>query len=303
VGEHSYPEGTIVEITAVPAAMYEFDHWSGACTGSGSCQVIMDADKAVTAHLTELPLTCYPLTLSHEGYGSDPVPDPTYSPGCPSGRYVEGETINLSGAIPEAGWQVSGWIGTSQDESTAGTNSLTMPASAHTVSVLYRTHIYLPIILGGVLASEPDLSQTIVEENRAIALSTPNPDPGALETSAPPTWMPQVTEEQDLTVDPPITVDLAIIEENEGITPALPNAALDNNSAQVAAAQVTGKRDLTIDSPASSANGSTYAIDESSIHRVLGVVMPFSYMLLSLFVFLVFFVLTLYVIRERSMNK
>jgi uncharacterized repeat protein (TIGR02543 family) len=55
VGVHSYPEDSVVDITATPAPGYEFDHWSNACTGTGGCQVTMDADKTVTAHFTLVP--------------------------------------------------------------------------------------------------------------------------------------------------------------------------------------------------------------------------------------------------------
>ena len=48
-GDHTYSGGTVVAVTATPASGYIFGHWSGACTGSGSCSVTMDADKTVTA--------------------------------------------------------------------------------------------------------------------------------------------------------------------------------------------------------------------------------------------------------------
>jgi hypothetical protein len=50
VGVHSYTENAVVDITATPNSGYEFDRWSGDCSGSGDCQVTMDADKAVTAN-------------------------------------------------------------------------------------------------------------------------------------------------------------------------------------------------------------------------------------------------------------
>ena len=49
-GIHRYAAGSVVSVTAAPAAGYAFDHWSGACTGSGCCTVTMDADKTVTAN-------------------------------------------------------------------------------------------------------------------------------------------------------------------------------------------------------------------------------------------------------------
>src|SRR5690606_14479981 len=48
-GAHAYPGGTLVEVTATPSSGYQFDHWEGACSGSGACFITMDADKSVTA--------------------------------------------------------------------------------------------------------------------------------------------------------------------------------------------------------------------------------------------------------------
>ncbi|GAM11402.1 BNR/Asp-box repeat protein [Geobacter sp. OR-1] len=44
-----YPPGSIVTLTATPAAGFAFSGWSGACTGTGICQVTMDAAKTVFA--------------------------------------------------------------------------------------------------------------------------------------------------------------------------------------------------------------------------------------------------------------
>jgi hypothetical protein len=49
-GVHSYTTGSVVAIAASPSVGYTFDHWSGACSGSGTCSVTMDANKSVTAH-------------------------------------------------------------------------------------------------------------------------------------------------------------------------------------------------------------------------------------------------------------
>ncbi|MBK7513901.1 MAG: carboxypeptidase regulatory-like domain-containing protein [Chloracidobacterium sp.] len=81
--------------------------------------------------------TCYALTLSHTGQGSDPVAAPANSAGCSAGQYLAGESISLSGAVPTSGWQISNWTGTTNNASTAGTNSVTMPAGVLTASVNY----------------------------------------------------------------------------------------------------------------------------------------------------------------------
>ena len=133
-GAHVYASGSSVIVTAVAEQGYEFDHWSGACSGSDGCSVEMNANKSVTAHFVEM---CYPLTLSHSGEGSDPVASPGNSAGCSLGEYTAKQEITLSGAVPASGWQISGWDVTLNNDSTANTNSLVMPAGAHTASVIY----------------------------------------------------------------------------------------------------------------------------------------------------------------------
>jgi hypothetical protein len=92
------------------------------------------------------PPTCHTLTLSHTGRGSDPIASPTNSTGCSAGQYIEGETISLSGAVPDSGWEISGWTGTDNNASAESTNTVTMPVSAHETSVVYKVYLYLPLI-------------------------------------------------------------------------------------------------------------------------------------------------------------
>ena len=68
-GVHPYLENTQVAVVAEPAAGYVFDHWSGNCSGSGSCSVFMNGDKSVTAHFAEIT---YDLTINvlPEGAGT-----------------------------------------------------------------------------------------------------------------------------------------------------------------------------------------------------------------------------------------
>jgi 5-hydroxyisourate hydrolase-like protein (transthyretin family) len=51
----SYDQGTSVTLTATPASGSIFGGWSGACSGTGTCVVIMNADIAVTAAFSAGP--------------------------------------------------------------------------------------------------------------------------------------------------------------------------------------------------------------------------------------------------------
>jgi hypothetical protein len=140
-----YHYGDIVKLTPVPSTNWSFAGWSGALSGAvvpGT--VTITQNTSVTATFT--PPTCYTLTLTYAGQGSDPSASPANSGGCSAGQYVPGESISLSTASPSAGWKIAGWSGTSNDTSTAVVNSLTMPASDWVIQVTYKAYVFLPLI-------------------------------------------------------------------------------------------------------------------------------------------------------------
>jgi len=114
----TYGAGTVVSLTATPAANSQFTSWSGACSGSSSCSVTMDATKSVTATFT---LKQFVLTLNTVGSGTI-----TASPAPVNGMYAAGTVVSLT-ATPAAGSQFNGWSG-----ACAGTGacSVTMNAAA-----------------------------------------------------------------------------------------------------------------------------------------------------------------------------
>jgi hypothetical protein len=89
---------------------------------------------------------CYPLTLGVSGPGEAPTAAPASSAGCTSGQYAAGENIQLT-AHPANGYSVVGWSGTKDDSLLSPTNSVSMPASPHTVQVSYALACY-PLTLG-----------------------------------------------------------------------------------------------------------------------------------------------------------
>ncbi len=105
VGSHTYTEGTMVNINAIPAAGWQFDGWTGdvADPNSASTTVTMDSDKTVTANFSEVVVGEYILTMAVTGNG-------TTSPAVGSYTYTEGTVVNIN-AIPAAGWQFDNWSG------------------------------------------------------------------------------------------------------------------------------------------------------------------------------------------------
>ena len=89
---------------------------------------------------------CYYLTTSRRGHGGDPVADPPHSAACGPEQYVAGERINLT-AQPYPGFDIRGWSGTDDDALTTVQNTITMPATDHTVLVLYPPSTFLPAFL------------------------------------------------------------------------------------------------------------------------------------------------------------
>jgi uncharacterized protein (TIGR03437 family) len=75
----SYSAGTVVTLTATPAAGSTFAGWSGACSGTGGCTVTMNSSQAVTATFN-LPENS---TVIIYQTGFEP---PTFSPGSINGQ-------------------------------------------------------------------------------------------------------------------------------------------------------------------------------------------------------------------------
>jgi uncharacterized repeat protein (TIGR02543 family) len=97
----SYAFGTVVTLTATPAAGYAFSSWSGSVTGTTSpMTVTIDGNKSVTANFSAIPK--YALTTSAVN-GTV-----TLSPA--GGPYTSGTVVTLT-ANPATGYVFSSWSG------------------------------------------------------------------------------------------------------------------------------------------------------------------------------------------------
>jgi hypothetical protein len=131
-----FGEGTVVTLTATPAAGSTFTGWSGGgCSGTGTCQVTMGAAESVTA--TFETVSTDTLGVSKSGTGSGSVTSSPLGIDCGSScsaSFEVGTLVTLT-ATPAAGSTFTGWSGGGC--SGTGTCQVTMGA-AESVTATFR---------------------------------------------------------------------------------------------------------------------------------------------------------------------
>jgi hypothetical protein len=97
-GPYSY--GDVVQLTALPAIGWSFDHWSGDLSGSvNPATLAITGNMSVTATFTQ---NVYTLTVNVVGSGIVNLNN--------SGPYNYGDTVQLT-AVPTIGWSFQSWSG------------------------------------------------------------------------------------------------------------------------------------------------------------------------------------------------
>ncbi len=97
---------TSVSLTATPSADSIFSGWSGACSGTGTCQVTMNQAKNITATFT---LKKYALTVTKAANGSVTGQGISCGTDC-SEQYDNNTQVNLT-ASPNTGSSFTSWSG------------------------------------------------------------------------------------------------------------------------------------------------------------------------------------------------
>ena len=119
----SFNSGTTVTLTATPNSGNTFLGWSGACTGTGPCQVSLSGASTVSATFTQL----VPLTVSEQGSGTVTSSPPGIN--CPqtcSAGFTSGTTVTLA-AVGNNGNNFDGW-----SSPCSGTNTCTVTLNSPT---------------------------------------------------------------------------------------------------------------------------------------------------------------------------
>ncbi len=137
-----------VTLTATPNSGSSFTGWSGACSGTGTCTVTMNAAQTVTANFILGPL--YGLTVNKSGSGLGVVMSNLAGIDCGGGctaNYPAGTTVTLT-ASPWGSSQFLGWSG-----ACTGTTSTCQVTLSAARSVTARFHATSANTIGNALGN------------------------------------------------------------------------------------------------------------------------------------------------------
>jgi hypothetical protein len=161
----TYPEGTVVTLTAVPNLGWSFNAWSGDASGSVSpTTVTMTGNKVVTATFTQ---NQYTLTISVVGHGSV-----TKNPN--QATYTYGSIVTLT-AVPDSGWSFVSWSGDASGSSLTTTVTIT-GNKAVTATFTDQYTLTINILGDGSVIKNPN--QVTYAYNTVVTL-TAVPDTGS----------------------------------------------------------------------------------------------------------------------------
>jgi hypothetical protein len=121
----TFTGGATLALTATAASGSTFSGWSGACTGTGSCAIVLDADKSVTATFAVSTSPTYVLAVTKSGAGAGTVTSTPNGISCGSAcsaSFAGGASVTLTAAAA-SGSTFTGWGGAC---SGTGTCTVTM---------------------------------------------------------------------------------------------------------------------------------------------------------------------------------
>lgn len=109
-----FASGTVVTLTAAPGIGAAFAGWSGGgCSGTGTCDITLSSDQAVTASFDPAAAGTFPLVITTTGTGFGTVTSNPVGIDCGAVcnfNYADGTQVILT-ATPSTGSEFGGWSG------------------------------------------------------------------------------------------------------------------------------------------------------------------------------------------------
>jgi len=141
-GEFFIDDST-VELFAQPDPGFVFTGWAGDCSGTGTCQVVMDANRNVSASFA---VAVQPLSVSIVGSGTVASnPGGIVCPGTCSTTFVEGNIVELTPLL-DPGFELASWGG---DCSGTGSCMVTMDQPRNVTATFESTQVPLAVRFEG----------------------------------------------------------------------------------------------------------------------------------------------------------
>ena len=164
----SVDPGTVVTLTALPVAGFQFSGWSGDLTGSANpTTILMDSDKTVTAIFTSTSTPQHLLTVNTVGSGSV-----TLNP--PGGVYDASTVVTLT-ANPASGFQFSNWSGDLTGSANPTTSTMDAAKSVTATFVAIQYALTVNTVGSGSVSLNPPGG---VYDSGTVVTLTANPSSG-----------------------------------------------------------------------------------------------------------------------------
>jgi hypothetical protein len=166
----SFDYNAVVTLTASASIGSTFAGWSGACTGTGTCQVTMNAARAVTA---EFMLNTYALNVTKSGAGSGMITSSPAGISCGStcsSSFNQSTVVTLT-ATPDVNSSFTGWSGGGC--SGTGTCTVTMDAGKD-VAASFAIKTYTITASAGAGGSVTCTPTTVNYNGSSTCTITPN---------------------------------------------------------------------------------------------------------------------------------
>ncbi len=134
-GVHTYEEGSIVDLSATPAAGYEFSAWTGDLESSvNPLTVTMDSDKNITANFSKLS---YELTVSTDGTAGATV-SPAGSISVEHGETTDIEVKNVPEGSDFLAWEIIAGSSVIIADTTALSTTVSLASGNATIRANFR---------------------------------------------------------------------------------------------------------------------------------------------------------------------